>query len=972
MAAIAISLFGSNLPWRERLLIAWFGAKGFASVVYGPMLLEVGTPQSTHAATVVALTGVLSMLTYCSTDVLLGQWLKGKTKGHPAPWKPPSVPAASAPETTALRRNSAPPARRRKSRRSPLPSDVVSFRQREGHLASGVIVLDGISPSPFLRGLPRASWKAYMGASIDTMLQNLRVSIRTLARNPGMTITVLLTLAIGIGANTAIFTMDYATLLAPLPYPHPNQLVMVWSRIQNFHNGVSAGDYLDWKRQSTAFQDLCAWSGQSFNIATKDQPDYVEGNEETYSMIQMIGAPLMMGRYFLPEEGVEGRNHVAIIAHKLWQRLGANSHIIGSTLRINDQPYTVVGVQRPGIYDRMPAQITVPLVFKPEQINHDFHWLLVMGRLKPGVTIQQAQQNMDAVTAHIAQMYPKSDEGWGAYVDPLKNDFMPKERIKMLWLLLGSVGFVLLIACVNVANLLLARGVVRQKELAVRTALGARRSTIFAQLLTESLLLSLAGGALGVGFGYAMLRGLIAAMPQGTLPAEADLRLNIPILLFTFAVATFSGLLAGCAPAWYASRIDPGETLKESARTGTGSGKQRLRRVLVVGESALALTLLAGAGLAIHSFWNLAHVDLGLRPDHVLTFFLPVPESRPKDAKTITAYYRDILAHIDAVPGVQHVSAETGLPLYGAGFGMPFTLEGGPTYADRSKRPNTAFGMVTPDFFKTFGIQVQSGRSFTDQDTAASVPVAMVNQEFVKKYLQGKNPLHQRVLVEELIPGVTKLGPPIAWQIVGTFHDVHTADQRERDPEMLIPFMQIPWPQAGFGVRTAEDPATMVQSIAAAVHAVDPAVALARPRTLEQDVDESMASERFTLVLFSCFAGIALFLAALGIYGVMSFSVAQRAHEIALRMALGASRHRVVALIVRDGLILAAIGTAIGLVGAYFVGRAMHSLLFGVGALDLTAFSSVAALLLITAVLACFLPARRAASVEPMRVLRTE
>jgi putative ABC transport system permease protein len=807
---------------------------------------------------------------------------------------------------------------------------------------------------------------------METLLQNLRFSIRVLARNPGMTITVLLTLAIGIGANTAIFTMDYATLLAPLPYPQPGQLAVVWSKIQNFHNSVAAGDFLDWKRQNTAFQDLCAWSGANFNMATKDQPDYVQGNRESPCMLRMIGQPLFMGRYFLPEEGVAGRDHVIIITHKLWEKLGANPNIIGTELRLNGDPYTVVGVQQAGAFDRERAQFAVPLMFTPDQINHDFHWLMVMGRLKPGVTLEQAQQNMNAVTEHIAQMYPKSDEGWGAYVDPLKNDFMPKDRITMLWLLLGSVGFVLLIACVNVANLLLARGVVRQKELAVRTALGASRRAIFVQLLTESLLLALAGGALGVGFGYAMLRGLIAAMPQNTLPSEADLRLNLPILLFTLGAATLAGLLAGCAPAWYASRLDPGETLKESGRTGTGAGKHRLRRVLVVGETALALALLAGAGLTIHSFWNLAHTDLGVRTDHVLTFFLPVPDTRSKDPKTITAYYRDILEHIDAVPGVSHAAASTGMPLYGPGFGMPFTIDGGPTYADPSKRPACGFGMVTPDYFKTFGIQVESGRAFTGQDREGSIPVAMVNQEFVKKFLQGKNPLRQRVIVEQLIPGVTKLGPPITWQIVGTSHNVHAADQREQRPEMLIPFMQTPWPQATFGVRTAEDPATMLSSIAAAVHQVDPAVALAEPKTFDEIRDTTMASERFTLILFSCFAGIALFLAALGIYGVMSFSVAQRAHEIALRMALGATRSHVVALVVRDGIRLAVIGTGIGLIGAYFAGRAMQTLLFGVGPLDLGAFASVAAALLAAAVLASFIPARRAASVEPMGVLRTE
>jgi putative ABC transport system permease protein len=368
---------------------------------------------------------------------------------------------------------------------------------------------------------------------LQTLLQDFRFTLRILARNPGLTITILFTLALGIGANTAIFTIDYATLLAPLPYPQPNQLVMVWSKIQNFHNGVSAGDFLDWKQQSTVFQDLCALSGNSYNLATKDQPEYVDASLESATKHQMVGQPLLMGRYFLPEEGVAGRDHVVILTYKLWRKLGANPHIIGTTLRLNDAPYTVVGVEQDGANAHgEQTQLILPLVFKTEQINHDFHWLNVMGRLKPGVTIKEAQQNMDAVTAHIAQMYPKSNQGWGAYVEPLKNDYMPKDRIKMLWLLLGAVGFVLLIACVNVANLLLARGMTRQKELAVRSALGAGRSIIFGQLLTESLLLALAGGALGVGAGYAMLKGLVAAMPLNTLPTEADLRLNIPILLF--------------------------------------------------------------------------------------------------------------------------------------------------------------------------------------------------------------------------------------------------------------------------------------------------------------------------------------------------------------------------------------------------------------------------------------------------------
>ncbi|MGB8539639.1 MAG: ABC transporter permease [Acidobacteriaceae bacterium] len=807
---------------------------------------------------------------------------------------------------------------------------------------------------------------------MQTLLQNLRFSLRLLGRNTGLTITVLLTVALGIGANTAIFTVDYATLLAPLPFPHPDQLVMVWSSIQGNRNGVAAGDFSDWRQQNTVFSDLNAFSGTSFNIATKDQPQFLQASLATPGLLQMQGEPLFLGRYFLPEEGQAGHEHVAILTHKLWLKLGADRKIVGTTLRLDGQPYTVVGLQAPGDADRGQNQLTVPLVFKPEQLNHDFHWLLIMGRMKPGVTLQQARQNMDAVTAHIAQVYPKSDKGWGAKVEPLHNDFLPPERIQMLWLLLGAVGFVLLIACVNVANLLLARGMARQKELAVRSALGAARSTIFAQLLTESLLLTLAGGLLGIGVGYAMLQGLIAVMPRGTLPNEADLRLNIPILLFTLAATTLAGLLAGSAPAWYASRIDPGETMKEGGRTGMTAGKQRLRRLLVIGEFALAVALLAGAGLAVHSFWNLTQVDLGIRTDHVLTFSLPVPDARSKDPARISAYYRDILAHIGAVPGVSHATVMTGYPLYGAGFGMPFTIAGGQSYADPSQRPGAGFGMVTPDYLATLGAHLIKGRSINEEDTADSVKVVMVNESFAKKYLQGKDPLRQRVVVEQLIPGVQKLGPPVEWQIVGIYQDVHAADQHRRLEEMRIPFWQIPWPQGTVSVRTAENPAAMQASIAAAVHAVDPQIALAEPKTLDQVRDESLASERFTLLLFGTFAVVALFLATLGIYGVVAFSVAQRSHEIAIRMALGATRNSVVALVLREGSMLAAIGLGLGLIGAYFVGRAMQSMLFGVRALDLSAFGSVALILLAAALLACYLPARKAASLEPMRVLRTE
>jgi len=807
---------------------------------------------------------------------------------------------------------------------------------------------------------------------MQTLLQNLRFSLRILRKNPGLTITVLLTLALGIGANTAIFTVDYATLIAPLPYPHPEQIVMVWSKIKTYHNGVSAGDFTDWKRQAKAFSDLDAWTGAAFNIATHEQPEFVQGTRATTGFFRVIGSSFQYGRGFIPEEGIAGRDHVVVLTNKMWKRLGSNPRIVGTSMRLDGEPYTVIGVMAPGPWDKGRSMFIVPLVFKPEQVNHDFHWLLVMGRMKPGITIKQAQADMDGVTQAIAKAYPKSNQGWGAYVDPFQNDFMPKERILTLWLLLGAVGFILLIACANVANLLLAKGMTQQKEVAIRSALGATRKTVFVQLLTESLVLATAGGLLGLGVGYAMLHGLIAIMPEDTLPWEADLSLNLPILAFTLAATTLAGLLFGCAPAWYASRIDPAEMLKEGGRSGMGSGRHRLRRVLVVGEFTLALTLLAGAGLAIHSFWNMSRVDLGVQTDHVLNFFLPVPESRPKDPQQIVTYYRQILANIAAVPGVSHVTAATGTPLEGAGFGMPFTIAGKPAITDPSQRPACGFGMVTPDYFDTYGIRLIKGREFSEQDTAASVKVAMVNQDFVKKFLTGLDPLKQRIFVEQLIPGVTKLGPPIEWEIVGVYHTVIGGDFREDHPEILIPFWQIPWPSAGIGVRTVGDPAAMTRSIAAAVHAVDPQIALAEPRTMDQIHDEVMSGDRFIVILFVTFAAVALLLAALGIYGVMAFSVAQRSHEIALRMALGADRSRVVGMVVREGILLAAIGSVLGLVGAYFVGRAMRTMLFGVGAMDFSAFAVVCLVLLVAALLACYLPARRAASVHPMRVLRTE
>jgi putative ABC transport system permease protein len=807
---------------------------------------------------------------------------------------------------------------------------------------------------------------------MKTLRQNARYSFRLLRKNPGFTAVAALTLALGIGANTAIFSVIYAVILAPMPYPNPDQLVMVWSKVQGGNNSVSAGDFLDWKQQNKTFQDVNAWTGASYNFATPNQPEQINGNADTPGFFTMTGNTFFLGRDFLPEEGQPGREHEVILTHRLWEHLGSDRNIIGKPIRMNSEPYTVVGVLVPGQTDRLEAQFAVPLAFKPDQLNHDFHWLLVMGRMKAGVSLPQAQADMEVVTNRIAQDHPQSNKGWSASVEQLHNDFFPREAQRTLWLLMGAVGFVLLIACGNVANLVLAKGTTRLKEVAVRTSLGATRWHVFSQFLTESLVLAVLGGVLGIGLGVVMIRVMMAKMPPFALPSEAEVSLNVPVLLFTLLATTVAGMLFGCAPAWHASRVDPNETLKEGGRSGTSAGRHRLRRSLVVGEFALALTLLAGAGLAIHSFWNLARVDPGFRVDHVLTFTLPVPEKRLTQPEQMVTYYRQLVEKIESLPGVVRAEAATGMPLQGTNFGMPFTIAGKPV-EDPSARPGAGFQMVTPGFFETFGIQILKGRAFTSQDTASSVRVAVVNETFANKYFPGVDPLNQRILVEQLIPGVTKLGPPVEWQIVGVFRNIHNGGIRsEGFQEIDVPFAQSPWPQAAMAVRTTGDPATMSKSIAAAVHSVDPELALADVKTMDQIFSQSLVTDRFTTALYVSFATIALLLAAIGIYGVMAFAVAQRTHEIGLRMALGASQDHVLGLILKEGIVLAVIGLGLGLVGACFVGRAMRGLLYGVGTIDVAAFSAVALTLFTAALLACYVPANRAAKVDPMVALRYE
>jgi predicted permease len=530
---------------------------------------------------------------------------------------------------------------------------------------------------------------------------------------------------------------------------------------------------------------------------------------------------------------------------------------------------------------------------------------------------------------------------------------------------------VLLIACANVANLLLARGTARQKEIAVRASMGATRSRLFLQFLTENVVLAMIGGILGVFLATAIIKIIVALMPPFMLPSEADVRLSIPVLLFSLASTIITGLLFGCAPAWQAADLNLSQVMKEGARSGADRGRRVLRKALVIVEFALALTMLAGGGLALRSFWNLTRVDLGVRVERALTFSLPVPESRFSDAQQVNAHYRRLLDKIKAVPGVEIATVSVGMPLRGPAFGMPFTIAGRPV-VDPSARPGAGFQMITPEYFETFGMRVVKGRGFGELDREGGVRVAMVNETFVNRYFSGVDPLSQRIMVEELIPGKTQLGPPLEWQVVGVFNNVRDGNLREDYPVIFVPFWQSPWPQAMVGARTAGDPASLTRSIAAAVKEVDPDLPLAGVTTMEQVVSESLSVDRFGMLLYASFATLALLLAAVGIYGVMAFAVSQRIHEIGVRMALGASRAQVFAMILRDGAILALVGAVVGLAGAYLVGRAMQATLYGVGAIDPIVFSAVSFVLLLAALLACIFPARHASKVDPIVALRQE
>jgi putative ABC transport system permease protein len=821
------------------------------------------------------------------------------------------------------------------------------------------------------------------GMRMGLLIQDLRFGARMLVKKPGFTLIAVLSLALGIGPNTAIFSIVYATLLAPAPYPNPDQLVIVWSQARGNREGTSFADYLEWKEQATSFQYLEPFWPRGFNLATQEAPERVRARQTSPSGHRMYGEDVWLGRDFAPDEDQPGKNHVALLRHRLWrERFGSDPSIIGRDIHLDGTPYKVIGVLRPGVKDRLPADLWIPLPLKPDEIaNRQFRPLLMAGRLKPGVTIEQAQQEMNVIALRLAERFPDSNAGRTVSVEPHQNNFLSADRVKNLWLLLAAVSFVVLIACVNVANLLLARGAAREREIAIRAALGATRWRLARIALTESLMLAAAGGALGALSSVWILQGILAILPRFALPAEADPRLNLPVLLFTLAATALAGLLCGAAQAWRASRADWNDALKKAGRSAAGSGRRSLRHALVVVEFAMAVTLLAGAGLTILSFWNRTQVDLGVRTDNILTFGLPVNEVRLTSTTQIDGFYQRLLERFQEAPGVVHASVSApALPLIGAGFTRQFSVVGQTDDAP-SLRPRAGVHMVTPGYFETFGMRLVRGRPLTADDGPNAQRVAVVDERFVKRFLEGRDLLGEHVVMDQFVPGATRLGPggavpgaPVEWRIVGVLHDVSNLDQLgdPGTPQIYLPFAQSPWPQAMVAVRAATNPGALRPSLAAAVQIVAPDLPLMEVRTMDQIVAEQLAPDRLNVALYGGLAALALALAALGIYGVMAYTVTQRTPEIGLRMALGAQPAQVRFQIIREGLTLAAIGLTLGLAGAYALGRAMQSTLYGTGALSLPVLFAVGLVLLGAAIVACYAPARRASAVDPMIVLRQE
>jgi putative ABC transport system permease protein len=812
--------------------------------------------------------------------------------------------------------------------------------------------------------------------TMPSFLQDLRYAARMLRANPGFTLVAILTLALGIGANTAIFSFVNGVLLKPLPYAHPERILMVWEKPPGGdRNGISTLNYLDWKSQNTVFDGMAAQRGSSMTMSGVAEPVELRAALVSAPYFEIFGVRAALGRTFAKDEDERGAPRVAVMSYKLWQnRFGGDKDILGRKLILDGQPYTVIGVlPRNSSYDRTYSEIWLPLVFEPKDMTRNFHWFRSYARLKEGVTLDQARAEMKVIGARIEKQYPDSNKGWSVTVDALADRIVGSQLRQSLYVLLAAVGAVLLIGCANLANLTLARGTSREREVAIRASLGAGRWRLLRQFLTENVLLSLLGGCAGLALGWVMVKGLKFLMPPFMLPSEADVSVDIRVLLFTLGIAVLTGVVFGLAPALQASHPNLASTMKEGGRGSTASvARRRLRGGLVVLETALAFVLLTGAGLLIRSFDQLQQVNAGFDTTNVLTMNIPFPAAKFKEGNQAARYVRQITDAIETIPGIREVAATSVLPLRGWSNGMPFQIAGKPV-KDHANREACFFKQVSPSYFHSLGIRLRKGRGLTEKDVSGAPPVAVINETMAKKYFPGEDPIGQRILVQEILYGRPGLGPEVPWQVVGMIADEKISGlDDDRSAGMYVPISQSPMEYVSLVVKGEVNPETMQQAIQLHVHQVDPDQALTDVKTLETIKSESVGPNRLRTTLLGVFAGIALLLAAIGIYGVISYSVAQRTHEMGVRSALGASRLDILRLVIANGMLLASSGLVIGLAGAFGLTRLLKSLLFGVSATDPVTMTAVAAVLAGVALSACYVPARRATKVDPAVALRYE
>ena len=807
-------------------------------------------------------------------------------------------------------------------------------------------------------------------------LQDIRYGFRTLIKRPSFTIIVVLTLALGIGANTTIFSAVDAVLLNPLPYQDPDRLVAVWETNKQLspemwdRNEVAMGNFRDWRSRNQVFDQLGSLFDADVNLTGVGEPEQIKSCVVTTNFFQVLGIQPMIGRSFLPEEEKPGSPRVVIISSGLWQRLfGSDPNLTNKSVTLNGNPVAVIGVMPPGFDLQFPINTRVdmwlPMRIDPANFDRNSHYLYALARLKPGISRDQAQNEMHLIATQLQQQYPETNAQKDVNIVPLRKQLVGKVE-SYLYLLFAAVGFVLMIACANVAGLLLARVTARHKEVAVRIALGASRWRIIRQLLTESIILSALSGLLGLLFAYAGIKLLVALTPPD-VPRLHEIGLHIPVFLWTLVISILTGVLFGLAPALQASRPDLNESLKKSAGRNQG-GFQRggLRNPLIVSEVALALLLSVGAGLMIKSFLRLQQVSPGFEANNLLTMNIALPRQKYSQPQQANAFFDQLAEHIKTLPGVKSVGGIDPLPFSNSNVSTSFLIEGAPA-VPLADRPDVGERAVTPAYFETMGIPVLKGRSFTAQDRDNTPHVIIVNEALASRYWPNQDVIGKRLGFED---DPSKQ----AWrEIVGVVGNVkHKRLEAEANPEVYFPYQQLPKNFMSVVVRTSSDPVSMIPAIRSQVFTIDKNQPVFDIMTMDQRLAKSVASSRFVMLLLGTFSVLALGLAAVGLYGAMAYLVTQRTQEIGLRMALGARRIDVFKLVVGKGMRLAIIGTAIGLVASLALTRVMGSLLFEVTPTDALTFVIVSVVLLTVALLACYIPARRATNVDPLTSLRYE